>query len=228
MMQLYLSLADATVPWNTVIWAIVVVVFLVLFRAPLSTFLERLSQLTFKANKNGVELTFDANKAKEELTRAVESKPESRSHEQSFNTTEIAKTIEEAAPRSQASRFSRSEVLWVDDRPDNNVHERKAFEAIGLRFTLARSTDEALGILKDNTFAAIISDMGRPPDPRAGYTLLNKLRHQSNKTPFIIYAGSSSPEHKAETAKHDGQGHTNHPEELFRLVTKAVIENYNT
>src|SRR5207248_1903235 len=104
----------------------------------------------------------------------------------------------EAAPRKQAERFSRSEVLWVDDRPNNNIHERKAFEAIGLRFTIARSTEEALNILRDHSFAAIISDMGRPPDARAGYTLLDQLRGQGDKTPFVIYAGSRSPEHKAE------------------------------
>lgn len=38
----------------------------------------------------------------------------------------------------------RDHVLWVDDRPDNNIHERRAFEAVGLSFTLARSTSEAL------------------------------------------------------------------------------------
>ena len=222
-----LLLADVTVPWNTIIWAVVVVIFLALFRAPITKFLERLSQLKLKADKGGVEVSFDTNKAQEELTRAVESKSESVSAQQPLDKREIAQTIEEAAPRRQAERFSRSEVLWVDDRPRNNIHERKAFEAIGLRFTLARSTEEGLDILRDHSFAAIISDMGRPPDARAGYTLLDKLRGQGDTTPFVIYAGSRSPEHKAETTKHGGQGCTNHPEELFRLVTKAIIEGPN-
>jgi hypothetical protein len=34
----------------------------------------------------------------------------------------------------------KTRVLWVDDRPENNVYERGAFEAIGLSFSLAQST----------------------------------------------------------------------------------------
>ena len=36
----------------------------------------------------------------------------------------------------------RNHILWVDDRPENNTYERQAFEAMGLRFTPALSTDE--------------------------------------------------------------------------------------
>ncbi len=31
----------------------------------------------------------------------------------------------------------RNQILWVDDRPQNNIYERQAFEAIGLKFTLS-------------------------------------------------------------------------------------------
>jgi hypothetical protein len=58
-------------------------------------------------------------------------------------------------------------VLWVDDQPDNHVYERQAFEAVGLRFTLARSTAEALASLKQHRYAAFISGMGRAAGPRA-------------------------------------------------------------
>lgn len=211
-------------PWTALIWAVVVVIFLVLFRAPIARFLERLSQLTVKADKSGVEFSFDTNRAQAELARAISRSP-SISQQGPPDAREIAETVQTAAPLKQAARFSRSEVLWVDDNPNNNIHERKAFEAIGLRFTLARSTGEALGILEERSFAVIISDMGRPPDARAGYTLLDRLRSQGDNTPFIIYAGSRSPKHQEETASHGGQGCTNHPEELFKLVTKAIIEN---
>ena len=39
-------------------------------------------------------------------------------------------------------------ILWVDDHPDNNVYERQAFESMGLRFSLALSTREALRCLQ--------------------------------------------------------------------------------
>jgi len=117
----------------------------------------------------------------------------------------------------------RDHVLWVDDHPENNVYERQAFEAVGLRFTLAESTEQALGLLKDSRFAAIISDMGRREGPREGYKLLDEARSSGNQTPLFFYASSSAPEHKRETAEHGGQGCTSNPQELFRMVTSAII-----
>jgi CheY-like chemotaxis protein len=118
----------------------------------------------------------------------------------------------------------RDHVLWVDDRPNNNIHERRAFEAVGLRFTLALSTKEALVALAKQQFAAVISDMGRREGPREGYVLLDALRKQDNRIPLFFYASSNAPEHKRETADHGGQGCTNDPQELFQMVTKAVIK----
>lgn len=118
----------------------------------------------------------------------------------------------------------RNHVLWVDDRPENNVLERQAFESLGLRFTLALNTDQALSLLENNTYAAIISDMGRKEGPREGYVLLDALRKRDDTTPFFIYAGSNAPEHKREAKEHGGQGSTNRAQELFQLVTKAVIQ----
>lgn len=117
----------------------------------------------------------------------------------------------------------KSQVLWVDDRPENNYYERQAFEAIGLQFTLAQSTDEALEKLTNSQYAAIISDMGRREGPREGYVLLDRLRSEGNSTPLFFYASSNAPEHERETLEHGGQGNTNNPQELFDMVTRAVI-----
>lgn len=136
----------------------------------------------------------------------------------------IAQVVHDAAPnRPSMNAASRNRILWVDDRPENNVYERKAFEAIGVTFTLALSTDEALDMLQNNTFSAIISDMGRREGPREGYNLLDAIRKQGDKTPFFIYAGSNKPEHKREAIQHGGQGSTNDPQELFKMVTSAII-----
>ncbi len=112
-------------------------------------------------------------------------------------------------------------ILWVDDRPDNNIYERGAFQAMGFRFTLALSTHQALQMLADESFSAIISDMGREEGPREGYVLLDALRSKGDDTPFFIYAGSNAPQHKREAAKHGAQGSTNNPQELFELVTQS-------
>jgi CheY-like chemotaxis protein len=119
-------------------------------------------------------------------------------------------------------KAGRSTVLWVDDRPNNNVHERQALEALGVSFVLVKSTWEAIEKLKHGSFDAIISDMGRPSDRRAGYTLLDKLRAAGDQTPFIIYAGSRDPEHRAESIRHGAVGCTNRPDELFEMVLRAL------
>jgi CheY-like chemotaxis protein len=114
-------------------------------------------------------------------------------------------------------------ILWVDDHPENNACWRPAFEAVGFRFTLALSTEEALERLSQTKYAAIISDMDRREGPREGYVLLDRLRKEGNRTPLFFFS-SSAPEHKFETYEHDGQGCTNDQQELFEMVTRAVIE----
>lgn len=127
-----------------------------------------------------------------------------------------------AHPEATRGEESSTEILWVDDRPDNNIHERRAFEALGYRFTLALSTQEALEALRDRRFSAIISDMGRREGPREGYALLKAIRDGGDETPFFIYAGSNAPKHKREAARKGAQGSTNVAQELFELVTQAA------
>lgn len=117
----------------------------------------------------------------------------------------------------------RNRVLWVDDRPENNVFERQAFEAVGLQFTLATSTNEAFERLSSSKYGAIISDMGRREGPREGYVLLDRLRQRGDSTPLFFYASSNEPKHKRETRDHGGQGCTNNAQELFEMVTKAIV-----
>lgn len=138
----------------------------------------------------------------------------------------VVESVREVSAGTQQSRDRthwRNQILWVDDRPANNINERGAFEAMGINFTLALSTDEAMASISKRRFAAIISDMGRKEGPREGYVLLDKLRASGDQTPLFFYAGSNSPEHKQEAIEHGGQGSTNNPQELFRMVMRAVL-----
>lgn len=137
----------------------------------------------------------------------------------------IVEVVRAAGPAAIATADGwRNHILWVDDRPENNTYERQAFEAMGLRFTLALSTDEAFERLSQTKYAAIISDMGRREGPREGYVLLDRLRKEGDRTPLFFYAASNAPEHKRETREHGGQGCTNNAQELFEMVTRAVIQ----
>ena len=116
----------------------------------------------------------------------------------------------------------RRHVLWVDDRPANNEYERRAMESAGLEVALALSTREALDLLAQRRFAAVISDMGRREGPREGYVLLEAIRRTDRTTPFFIYAGSRSVRHREEAVALGAQGSTNRPDELIDLVVAAV------
>ena len=156
---------------------------------------------------------------------AASSKDKSSTSESEIK--DIVELVQDASSAKRASiqgpKRQKNQLLWVDDRPDNNVNERQAFEALGLRFTLALSTKEALENIAQQQYAAIISDMGRKEGPREGYVLLDAIRKQGNQTPLFFYAASNAPEHKQETLDHGGQGCTNRAQELFQMVTRALI-----
>ncbi len=136
---------------------------------------------------------------------------------------QIPRDVAAALPSPRAQRrLQGARILWVDDRPDNNRFERQALEALGIDIDLSTSTDDALGKIRRRSYDLIISDMGRPPDARAGYTLLDQLHSSGNQIPFVIYASSRAPEHVRESREHGAIGCTNSPQELIAMVTAAL------
>ncbi|MEO8862515.1 MAG: hypothetical protein ABI358_13895, partial [Ginsengibacter sp.] len=83
----------------------------------------------------------------------------------------------------------------------------------------------ALEYLDNNQYTVIISDMVRAEGSNEGYLLLKKVREKNIATPFFIYAGSNSSEHKTETKRRGGQDTTNNPQELFEMVTKSLLKD---
>jgi len=124
--------------------------------------------------------------------------------------------------RKEKHQLCTYRILWVDDHPENNFFERKAFEAQGIEFSLASSTNEALKLLKTNNFAAIISDMDRKEGSQEGYVLLKQLRESGHSIPFMIYSSSDSTEHKRMAKSKGALGSTNRADELFTTVMDAV------
>jgi CheY-like chemotaxis protein len=159
------------------------------------------------------------------LAAATAKQPDGNSGEtiqQQLNS--IVELVSKTAPKvnSDSREKWKTRILWVDDRPENNVYERKAFESQGFSFSLALSTDQALEMLNDSKFAAIISDMGRKEGPQEGYVLLERLRNSGDKTPFFIYAGSDSIEHKKLALEKGAQGSTNNAQELYKMVMNKI------
>ena len=210
-------------------WPIVVVVvvlgFFLLFREQLGAYIGRAGSVTVSAGPVKIQARVVA------MLTAATAQPadggEAKRRTPSAVMTQvddIAEVANRVVTPGVIRRLTNAVVLWVDDRPQNNVYERAALDALGVRFEISTNTDEALRMIKSRTkpFDAIISDMGRPPDSRAGYTLLDALRKSGNRTPYIIDAGSNLPEHKAMALERGAQGSTNRPEELFQLVVSAI------
>jgi CheY-like chemotaxis protein/nucleoside 2-deoxyribosyltransferase len=141
---------------------------------------------------------------------------------QEIDITEVANRIVNAKSHFEAQQIKNNTILWVDDRPNNNLYERQTLEFIGFKFDLALSTQEALQKLKSNNYIAIISDMGRVEGPKEGYVLLKEVRKSNKTIPYFIYAGSNLLEHKIEAQEKGAQGLTNIATELIDLITSHV------
>lgn len=204
-------------------WPLLVGLVILKFAPSLRDFFQSMGEFSLK----GAGFEASARRKQVEAAAGIAAAEASRSREDSadpepIDPRETLDLVEEVATPRVIRRMSRARVLWVDDRPDNNRHERQSLEALGITFDLAESTDEALRKLASGHYSAVISDMGRPPDPKAGYTLLEEMRHAGDLTPFIIYASSNAPEHKAEARRRGALGATNRASELFEYVVKAI------
>jgi CheY-like chemotaxis protein len=209
---------------GVLVWPAVLVFVLVRFGVALREFVTNIGELTLKGA--GFEASARRKQAEAASALAVAAVSRSEAGATPDATARDARAAfdvvaETVTPRA-IRRAARSTVLWVDDNPTNNTYERKALEALGVTFVLAKSTDEALDKLRPQSIDLIISDMGRPSDSQAGYTLLDKLRASGDRTPFVIYAGSRASEHRAEARRRGAIGCTNRPDELFEMVLSAL------
>ncbi|PZV03535.1 MAG: response regulator [Leptolyngbya sp.] len=172
---------------NVLIWPALLLFILIRFGQDFREFILSLGELSLKGAGFEASLKRKQAEAAASLAAAAASRSDGEmTHKNAaVEAKAAANVVSEFVTPSAIRRASRSTVLWVDDRPNNNIYERQSLEALGVSFVLATSTDEALKEISQNRFDAIISDMGRPPDSRAGYTLLEKLRSEGDQTPFI-------------------------------------------
>jgi len=135
----------------------------------------------------------------------------------------VAKLITRTTLRSARMR----KLLWVDDRTDASVFEREALQALGFGVTVARSTEEAIAAIEREAFDVIVSDMCRPPDLRAGFTLLGHLRNYNITVPYILYSRAATPDQQTEAWKRGALGIVNRPGDLVALVIETAAPAAN-
>ncbi len=215
--------------FQTISWPLIVLIIVLLLRVPLKKLLNDLIEFNIKAGP------LETNAKRQQTVLEVSTSlgaaiayhgkdpdQENRPELNEEKTKEVVKAVERLVTPRTSRQVEGATVLWVDDRPINNTYERQALGRLGIQFTISKSTEEAVGKLATKRYDVIISDMGRPPDQQAGYTLLAKVKEMSVTTPFIIYAGSKRLEHVAEGRRRGTFGVTNDPQELFELVIDAL------
>jgi CheY-like chemotaxis protein len=222
LMEVFITLVEA------VAWPAIVVFFLLYFGVPLKKFLTDMAEFRLKAGPTGIEASAKRQQVEAAalLGAATAAKQGQVEGEVPLadedKAREIAKAVNQATRPKTEGRLLGASILWVDNNPSKDLFERKAMEVFGVRFTDSASTEDALEKIKASKFDLIVSDMNRPPDPQAGYTLLAEKQKLGDDTPLIIYAGSSRADHKAEARQRGAFGSAGNPQELFLLVLYAL------
>jgi PleD family two-component response regulator len=70
------------------------------------------------------------------------------------------------APLQLPSTIRLRRILWVDDKPDQNLYETLALEQLGLAITKATASRAAFSYLGAQSYRVVITDLGRPGDMR--------------------------------------------------------------
>jgi CheY-like chemotaxis protein len=214
--QQWLQLATTIVQLiGTLIWPATLVVCVLIFRRPLLAFLENLTELNLKAA--GVEASAKRGAV---AAAAVAAAEVSRKRDPDDGSgLEDVRDIAAILPgRRTQQRIDGARVLWVDDHPQNNRFEREALEALGIRVDISTSTESALEAAAGIPYRLIISDMSRPPDLHAGYTLLEALSKKGVQTPVVFYTGSQTAAQATEARTRGAAGGTASPRELLAIV----------
>lgn len=143
-----------------------------------------------------------------------------------------SKTADESTVRidrpSQGAILN-TEILWVDDVPENNALEIAQLESRGFFVRKALSTNEALNTLSMNFSPfVILSDMGRNEDgvyrKFAGIDLLKELRKIGNETPFYVYTTQQRDVSVDRLVRDNGgNGATASTSELFEWINLAQL-----
>ena len=68
----------------------------------------------------------------------------------------------------------------------------------------------------------IISDMHRPGDERAGYTLLESLRARGDQTPYVIYTSTCDDAEMIEASSRGALGCATRISEIMQTVLSAL------
>lgn len=203
-------------------WPLVVLIVVWWFRKPLLEFIARIKEGSVKLGF--LELRATQAAAEAAVTAELAREASGSSTASIVMATAVGKShrLADWLRHIPLAELNGRTVLLVDDQPDNNYLEVKSLEALGIRVVFAKSTPEALELLNGADFDVIISDMARPHDEQAGYSLLAKVRTLRPNMPFILYTSAHTTEQARSIISQGAYGSTSRASELVELVVTAI------
>jgi CheY-like chemotaxis protein len=115
-------------------------------------------------------------------------------------------------------------VLWVDDFPSNNAFLIQKFEQDGIRVRKEISTDAGLAALRQESFNAIVSDLGRSENgvqnPFAGLDFVKEVRASGIRTPILIFTSRRGLEYRDRLMSAGVNEVTDSTVDVFRFVSE--------
>ena len=223
---------------KALVWPFLLATALLLFRTPLTDFLKTAQTGKFKAGFDGIEIELERVAtaaaalvaAEAQRNQTVQGQPVEgvvSVHEPLSESAigRIVTSVNRAVNQGVKHNLTGKNILWVDDKPENNLYERQALEAFGIRIIFSHSTEDALKQLSSRKFDLVISDLSRSGDRSAGFTLLEQKNERSDRTPYILYTARSNPQDVQAALQKGANGLTNNPQELFRLALDLMASN---
>lgn len=137
----------------------------------------------------------------------------------------VRATLDKVFTPESINNLTGKSILWADDNPNNNELAVRALRKFGLDIEQVVSTEAAMTAYARRKFDLVISDMGRGSNMSAGYELLDQLRNAGSKLPFLIFAGSDTPEFRRQAAERGAQLSTN---DMLELIDSVVAHIGNT
>ena len=143
----------------SILWVILAIIVILVFYKPIKRdLLPNLAGFKFM----DVELSFIDDSINNSIELAEKSPDYSKWHVE-ISASDKRRAINRA--KKNLDVFKDAKILWVDDCPESCINERKMLHKLGVDIDIAKSTDEALEILKkganseESVYDMIISDM---------------------------------------------------------------------
>ncbi len=232
----------------TIMWPLIVIVILVLFRKNVQALIESARGRKFQVKIGDMELSMDElsqqqtvmindlQKRVNELQRKLDAQQTEPAKAPEVKEVQPAKSIreiveEKETPKVESYAYENldldddiSSILWVDDKPTNNALLIDALQNLGIAVSTAENTQKAIEHFKHGSFDCVISDScrresGQLNNCQAGIELASLIRELDEEVPIYIYTDKVDATLKQKAENAGATAVTSSPSELLKLLS---------